>query len=61
MKTACGRIHFGPLLENGICIACGRALTPVELITYRRLRLQVKAIIIEAHEFLVDYLKKRAV
>jgi hypothetical protein len=61
MPTECGRIHLGPLVEGAyLCRACGRVMTRAEALTYRRIRVQVTIIIREAHEFLADYLKKRA-
>lgn len=60
MPIRCGRIHLGPLVDGYLCCACGRVLTNAETIAYRRIRVRVAQIIVEAHHFLVDYLKKSA-
>jgi hypothetical protein len=64
MKTACGYIHFGPVLmlsDKVVCFACKKTLQPDEVLTYRRLRLQVKMLIRDTHAFVTEYLKKRTV
>ncbi len=62
MTTVCGRVHFGPLLAGAdgvVCFACKAAMTPADVATYWRLRLQVKTIIRNAQLSVVDYLKKK--